>query len=676
MDGACFVHLVLVLVLVAFAVSISPADPAAPFVLAVNRLAHAPSATPTRLVQVVPLSLSHRASQIPTPDASLADTFNTMPAQAIKALGGLRNHKRQGGQTDPAYLAYISSLSAQQAGGGSAMTITLPGQKPQANHSLPAAVPSSLAAAPQPAVSSAAAPPAQSSSAARPAPPSSSAAAPKPVATSSPAATTSHTPAHNTPVPPPSPSTTTKPVAQTTAKPTTSAKPSATPSGAAAGSGSKGVSNGGIAGIVIALIIGIIVLGSLAGWMYRKHKQRQYNKESSWAKMDDDDITPFPSRSREPKPVPYRDDDGYGSGNGNSRALALARQNAFYTDGTPRPESGVPQHGGAARSYGPYPVASSVAASRSYSPNSPQSLDYPYIQNGGYPSVFAQQQEQNNPFSDSHVSPSTSPTNGTRQLVGPGVGAYGGANTLAPVPLGRPQAPNSYDDIASAEMYADDRYADDHLPAPPQIGRTAAYDDFDPENYSPRTAASNEWAGGAVPGAAAHVRTSDVSNVSQLPEPTPLPALRPMSPLMGGSLGMPDDKKTIPAKAFAQSPAQALTETYPDEKSRQMYAEVARYAGVATPKTPATPAVVDGSSPLTSPMEQPQIMQASRLPAPPYQHGQPLSPLTEVSTPKSSNVPLVPSVETHAEAAPTHRRLPTPPRIAAPGAPDDAYDGI
>lgn len=526
----------------------------------------------------------------------------------------------------------------------------------------------------------------------------------KPAPTSAPAAATSRPAVHTPPVAVPASSNNgVKTVApsQSGAK-AASAQPSASQGAANAGSDSKGVSNGGIAGIVVALIVGIIVVGCLAGYFWRKHKQREYNTKNSWHSMGggnrDDDITPFPARSSEPKPTPYRDDDVYGGNNvapvGNGRALAMARQNAFFDDGTPRPDSGIPQYG-AARSYGPYPAAPTVAAysnDRSYSPPqqaAPQYQDYPFIQNGGYPvnSTFSQQQDEHNPFADIHASSETSPQNGPRQLVGPGANAaYGAAAALTPVPLGRPQPPTSYDDIASAEQYADDRYADDHLPAPPQIGRSAGYDDIDPETYTPRTAASDEWAGGAAPGAPGAVRTSDISRSSPLPEPAPLPTLRPMSPLMGG-LGISDEApKTIPAKAF--KPALPPAPTFTDDKSRDMYSEVARYAGVATPVTPATPHVVDTSSPPITPIEHSQIMQASRLPAPAYQHGQPLSPLTEVSTPQSTHVPLVPdtpaaqapAVPSPAAAAapPTHRRLPTPPKPVTTAADDadDAYGGI
>lgn len=456
-----------------------------------------------------------------------------------------------------------------------------------------------------------------------------------------------------------------------TASPSTSAsaksfKPIAASSAAATEAAqSSGMSGGAVAGIVIAVLLGVAAVAIIAGWYLRQKKRQERQVNNPWGRMNnssDDNITPFPAYTEKP-------DDYYGDNDapviGSNRALALARQNAFYADGTPRPDSTAMNPNfagyGAGRSYGPYPTAQ---------PGTPHS-HHLSEQQGPY---------QDNPFHDQYQYQDDAQLvqlhdhSGPRQLVGPGQ-AYGAGGVPvpvpAPVPLGRPEAPQTYDDIAAAEAYADDRYADDHLPA----------------QHSAAAVMPAAVATGVAAGAAAHhgqhqqqqqpeqARLIDTgsSDEHHMPDPTPLPQLRPMSPLMplvdvdqqssAHGHGQPSNLATAaPVNAHHSSPSS-------DEMDR-MYNEVANYAGVPQPSA-----------------EQ-GVQEATRLPPQPYVHGQPLTPLAELPTPKSETASLAPAVTGPVQAAPpATRALPTPPTQAQAPAPaaaappakadeEDAYGGI
>lgn len=430
---------------------------------------------------------------------------------------------------------------------------------------------------------------------------------------------------------------------------------------------SSGMSGGAVAGIVIAVLLGVAAVAIIAGWYMRQKKRQERQVNNPWGRMNnssDDNITPFPAYTEKP-------DDYYGDNDapviGSNRALALARQNAFYADGTPRPDSTAMNPNfagyGAGRSYGPYPAA------QAQQPGTPHSHHFSE-QQGPY---------QDNPFHDQYQYQDDAQLvqlndhSGPRQLVGPGQ-AYGAGGVPvpvpAPVPLGRPEAPQTYDDIAAAEAYADDRYADDHLPA--QHASAAA--------VMPAAVATGVAAAAAHQGQPqqqqqqveqARLIETASSDEHHMPDPTPLPQLRPMSPLMplvdvdqqssAHSHGQPSNLATAaPVNAHHSSPSS-------DEMDR-MYNEVANYAGVPQPSA-----------------EQ-GVQEATRLPPQPYVHGQPLTPLAELPTPKSETASLAPAVTGPVHAAPpATRALPTPPTQAqapapAPVAPkadeEDAYGGI
>lgn len=374
--------------------------------------------------------------------------------------------------------------------------------------------------------------------------------------------------------------------------------------------------------------------------------------------MDNDDVTPYRDAKRTDS-----DEEFYGGPaqhsmgggmDGQSRAVEQARNNAFYDDGSMRPDSmamgaGFAGYGAGVRS-GPYPDLAPIAASydphgRPYTPTQQQQYDQHSYDQHGYDHQH-QQFQQPNPFDDEHRmasphsslhspnSPHQQNFGGPRQLVGPGqqYGGGGMAPVPAPVPLGRPQPPQSYDEIAAAEMYADDRYADDHMAAPPHLGNMPQHGHSSPDSFAtaeaPRSGSAmshqNPRSGSAM------------SHLSPMPEaaaPLPLPTFAPMSPLMN-ELSLNDDDiqpHHIPSPAAAA--AAAAASPYDDDTSR-MYTEVARAAGVPDP---------NASAHLVAPPLSPTLQQDVHVPpAIPYQHGMPLSPLREVPTPASSTVPLYP----------------------------------
>lgn len=338
-----------------------------------------------------------------------------------------------------------------------------------------------------------------------------------------------------------------------------------------------------------------------------------------------------------------------------NRGFQPAPQHGYYSDNGMRPDSmammdsNLAGYGAGVRS-GPYPDPAPVAVAydangRPYTPTQ---------QNGqwGYDQQHQQQYAQNPFEDDNRMSPSgslhspNSPQHqqnfgGPRQLVGPGQTFTGVAPVPVPVPLGRPQPPQSYDDIAAAEMYADDRYADDHMAAPPHLGQFNQQGNYSPQSFA--TAEANR------PGSGMSHDPRAISPVSPMPAsvvyapPQALPTMQPMSPLMSPVALNNDDVQTHHGFSPAVAAAAARAQPYEDDSNR-MYGEVARAAGVPNPMA---------APPLSPTMQSPQ--QSFLPPVMPYQHGIPLSPLTEVPTPASSTVPLMPDGLAPAETSVAQR---------------------
>ncbi|CAK9784997.1 hypothetical protein CC85DRAFT_286351 [Cutaneotrichosporon oleaginosum] len=455
---------------------------------------------------------------------------------------------------------------------------------------------------------------------------------------------------------------------------TPSRNPAAAPTtgSSEAQSASTGLSGGGIAGIVIGLIAGIIIIGGVAGWLYRKYKERNYDHHASaWTKMKENDngLTPY---RNDPK-INASDEEFYsgmppagGMPYNRERDLQPPPQRGFYSDNGMRPDSlagmdnNLAGYGAGVRS-GPYPDPAPVAVA--YDANG---RPYTPTQQNGQWGYDHHHQQQHNPFDDANrMSPPgslhspTSPVHqqnfgGPRQLVGPGQTFPG----VAPVPLGRPQPPQSYDDIAAAEMYADDRYADDHMAAPPHMGQL----NQQPGNFSPQsfaTAEAHHSGSGMYDQRAISPVSFMPASVVYAPAP-PLPTMQPMSPLMGPVSLHNDDIPAHQVPSPAVAAAMARAQPYEDD-SHRMYDEVARAAGVPSPT------VAPPLSP-TMQLQQQDLLSAVK----PYQHGVPLSPLTEVPTPKSSVTPLMPEGPVPAETSVAQRvTVPTasPSIVAAAAAP-------
>jgi hypothetical protein len=473
---------------------------------------------------------------------------------------------------------------------------------------------------------------------------------------------------------------------------------SASAAAASQSSESTGLGTGAFVGIAIACLVGLVILGSCVGWVYvsqssltgidadgqRKHAQRKYSDvKSPWSKLDDHhDVTPFPPGNSE-KPYLGPDEDIYGHSPapviGSRRALALARQNGFNADGTVRPDSeymfqrdnnaaGYGAGHGLGAQYGAYPTMNN---------NINNGYDYGRpTQDYGPPSPGYE-------YDHDQTGMAISAPGNTRQLVGPH--GYTMPAPLAPVAMGRPAPPQSAAEFADREEYMD-------LPAPTPTGTHPssgphmsqystyglAYAESEPD-YTPHTATTAGWSGDAkVPQSAIGAHT-------------PLPAIEPASPLMSSFDFKRQSRSLGPiasnfANKYGASGTSNDTSTLPmyedeDETRRQkrMYGEVASAAGVQEPTTPhsadlnhstnsyETASSFSAHQPESRsishrlpPAPMPQLPIVNLIPPQPYQHGRPLSPLTEVETPRSVVMPSS-SLLHGQEINPFDEAMPPPP---------------
>jgi hypothetical protein len=235
----------------------------------------------------------------------------------------------------------------------------------------------------------------------------------------------------------------------------------------------------------------------------------------------------------------------------------------------------------------------------------------------------------------------------TRQLVGPNGAPHGFPMPapLAPVAMGRPAPPQSAAEFADREEFMD-------LPKPTPTNSSGnhmsqystyglAYAESEPD-YMPHTATTTGWAGDA-----------------KAPQHTPLPTIEPASPLMS-SFDFQKRQSLGPiASNFASKYGSSTLPNYQDEdensRQKRMYGEVATAAGVQEPTTPHTADLSHSTNSYETassfsahqqseprsishrlpPAPMPALPTVNVLPPQPYQHGRPLSPLTEVETPRS-----------------------------------------
>ena len=381
------------------------------------------------------------------------------------------------------------------------------------------------------------------------------------------------------------------------------------------------MSTGGIAGAVVGAIAGIVVLAALLSWLYvsqseqlvadqqRKHTSRSYSAGLPWAKIEDDEITPFPPAGEKSSPS----NDIYGSTTapviGSRRALALARNNAFNPDGSLRPDSDYIGDNHAGYGAGVY---SDLAPAPAYG------LDMqgrPYNPQAGRTPMLHTYQDQMGNGPHSGAPP-------VRQLLGPN----GYNSGIVPVPMGRPAAPATHAELAQHEDFAD---LPSPNPEPILPGYTLAYDDQRDGDYTPHTATTmGEWAGGAQPQGRTGLSATNPTPASASLQ-MPLPMLAPLSPLATGF-------------DLHRSSTQPLVMYADDASQKRMYGEVAQAAGIAEPLTPNPPATLhesmrsnSTSSSFSANHPMARLPSLALAPPRPYTHGQPLSPLNELPTPQS-----------------------------------------
>lgn len=293
---------------------------------------------------------------------------------------------------------------------------------------------------------------------------------------------------------------------------------------------------------------------------------------------------------------------------------------------------------GLGNQYGAYPTM-----------NQNQGYDHTMNQNQGYD--YGHEQGPPSPAYDygpDQTGMAISAPGNTRQLVGPNGAPHGFPMPapLAPVALGRPLPPQSAAEFADREEFME-------LPKPTPTNGSGnhmsqystyglAYAESEPD-YMPHTATTTGWAGDSKT------------------QHTPLPAIEPASPLMS-SFDFQKRQSLGPIASNFATKYGAGPNTLPnyqdeDENSRQkrMYGEVASAAGVQEPTTPHTADLSHSTNSYETassfsthqqseprsishrlpPAPMPALPTVNVLPPQPYQHGRPLSPLTEVETPRS-----------------------------------------
>ncbi|ORX33492.1 hypothetical protein BD324DRAFT_610594 [Kockovaella imperatae] len=413
------------------------------------------------------------------------------------------------------------------------------------------------------------------------------------------------------------------------------------------------MSSGHVAGAVIGVLIALLLVGAAAGWLYRKWSGRKYSVHNrSWSKMQEDDISPFPPNE---KLMASHNDDIYGASAapviGSRRALALARQNAFNPDGSYRDSEYLAANGnragygaGHSADQGPY---------RSHPLEQLDSRGYSAAANGS-PHMYSDQFDSDSPHA---LSP---PMGGhgaaTRQLLGPApIDPPYGMPSMA---MGRPAAPETEDDFAHLYQYGD--MPSTHSP----------FGDDKEVPYTPHTATTmGEWRGDAKHPLGAPLRPTRPGDEHRRHSPPtqdrsitpPSQAARALSPPPPPPIAkdyphtatappavLPDIR---PMSSIRMSTFDLRTESrpmtmYEDESAQQkrMYGEVASAAGVLEPPTPklntSTSSRTSDAGNTThssfSAHEMPARLPMLHLDPPaPYVHGQPLSPLAEVDTPRS-----------------------------------------
>lgn len=426
----------------------------------------------------------------------------------------------------------------------------------------------------------------------------------------------------------------------------------------------------------------------------RKYITRSYktNTNTPWSKIDDD-ITPFDNE----KP---HDDIYFGPSApviASSRDLARARSTMSPREYTMF--GGASNHAGvgAGRTMGfaaeystglsPPPEAATYGIDLHGRPYTPQAGRTPMLHT--YESDYGHQAESYSPYS--YQPYSASPTDNMRQFVGPN--AYHSPEQQydtdyvemampSPMPLGG-LAHASDEHLKDLDEFADDpqmaglAYSFEDSPTagtgsiqggeePLTAMVSSAPSKYDPpaqvaradDHMAPNFAATDFSAPTQSPLSPLDPTANGSSSSSNALLPLPLPHFEPLSPF---SSSFDSNRRTTEVQALAMYEDEHRNAGEPENVQKRLYGEVAPTAGIDEPKTPfvemlspsnsASPEpvpqpstnVLNGSTDSTSSSfsapgpAMPRLPDLSLKPPRPYQHGQPLSPLAEVPTPKTSS---------------------------------------
>ncbi|KIR60356.1 hypothetical protein I314_03647 [Cryptococcus bacillisporus CA1873] len=419
---------------------------------------------------------------------------------------------------------------------------------------------------------------------------------------------------------------------------------------------------------------------------------RHTNTNTPWSKIDDD-ITPFDNE----KP---HDDIYFGPSApviASSRDLARARSTMSPREYTMF--GGASNHAGvgAGRTMGfaaeystglsPPPEAATYGIDLHGRPYTPQAGRTPMLHT--YESDYGHQAESYSPYS--YQPYSASPTDNMRQFVGPN--AYHSPEQQydtdyvemampSPMPLGG-LAHASDEHLKDLDEFADDpqmaglAYSFEDSPTagtgsiqggeePLTAMVSSAPSKYDPpaqvaradDHMAPNFAATDFSAPTQSPLSPLDPTANGSSSSSNALLPLPLPHFEPLSPF---SSSFDSNRRTTEVQALAMYEDEHRNAGEPENVQKRLYGEVAPTAGIDEPKTPfvemlspsnsASPEpvpqpstnVLNGSTDSTSSSfsapgpAMPRLPDLSLKPPRPYQHGQPLSPLAEVPTPKTSS---------------------------------------
>lgn len=426
----------------------------------------------------------------------------------------------------------------------------------------------------------------------------------------------------------------------------------------------------------------------------RKYITRSYktNTNTPWSKIDDD-ITPFDNE----KP---HDDIYFGPSApviASSRDLARARSTMSPREYTMF--DGASNHAGvgAGRTMGfaaeyptglsPPPEAATYGIDRHGRPYTPQAGRTPMLHT--YESDYGHQAESYSPYS--YQPYSTSPTDNMRQFVGPN--AYHSPEQqydthYVEMPMPSPMSLGGLAHASDEHLKDLDEFADDPQMAglaytfesSPTAGTgsmqggeepltamaSSAPNKYDPpaqvaradDHMAPNFAATGFSASTQSPLSPLDPTANGSSSSSNALLPLPLPHFEPLSPF---SSSFDSNGRTTEVQLLAMYEDEHRNASELENVQKRLYDEVARTAGIDEPKTPFVEMLSPSNSASPEPMPQPstdmfngstdstsssfsapgpampRLPDLSLKPPRPYQHGQPLSPLAEVPTPKTSS---------------------------------------